>query len=139
MFYSLLSKVLSRTYPMATAGSINAYDFNRISSRFEMTFETGIRFQGLNTDIYFNIDTHYPSGVLLTVNGMDVVTSDSASDFKVECSRDADSNPNGFSTQPLSAPNSHLLIAYLGEEDKVSVSLTVRRCGLSGSCTCRRR
>jgi hypothetical protein len=123
---------------MATAGSINAYDFNRISSHFEMTFETGVGFQGLNTDIYFNIDTHYPAGVLLTLNGVEISSPDATTEFNVQCSRDGDSNPNGFSTQPMKASNSHLLIAYMGAEVKVAVSLSITRCGVSGACTCRR-
>jgi endoglycosylceramidase len=67
-------KILSRTYPQATAGKLISYRFNVESKRFEMSYAPFAKESfakkdkaGLTTDIYTNRQMSYPHGVKVTL------------------------------------------------------------------------
>jgi hypothetical protein len=125
---------------MSTAGSINGYEFNSITGDFSMGYTTGASMAGLTTDIYFNHDTHYQTGVLVSLNGAPMTSSTTAQDFSVVCSKDSASDPSAtmHHKSTPSEPHSHVLITYSGAEEAVGVDVTITRCKVSGECTCRR-
>ena len=66
-------RVLSRSYPQSTAGELNSFSFDSRTSKFEMNY-TPWRYsdvpEGTNmiSQIYFNQQVHYKSGVRLKVS-----------------------------------------------------------------------
>ena len=61
-------RVLSRTYPRATAGELNSFLFNSRTGVFTMNYTPVLNEYKLTTEIYFNRDTHYKNGVRFKVS-----------------------------------------------------------------------
>jgi len=61
-------RVLSRTYPRATAGELNSFLFNSRTGLFTMNYTPVVGQYKLTTEIYFNRETHYKDGVRFKVN-----------------------------------------------------------------------
>ena len=138
-------RVLSRSYPQATAGTLLGYKFHSQTGAFSMTYrpimeineEKGTNEDELTTIIYLNMPVHYPKGarVIVTTNGDAAVT--------VKCP----DNSNGTSSDGLlrliQIQDSK---AHSGNELNADIvtSVVVSRCGakdnllsdLSQDCTC---
>lgn len=128
--------VLSRTYPMATAGILNSYNFDTVTSRFQMNYNITESIKG-TTDIYFNHELHYPHGALVTINGAPVTSDDEVvHTLSVKCSIYGSGLNAGASS--VLQKTTHVLITPVGGSDVTSVDVQIQRCGLLGECTCRR-
>jgi Glycoside hydrolase family 5 C-terminal domain len=84
-------KVLSRTYATAINGMPSSMTFDRVTGRFELTYEVDQSTQPATVEIYVNSALHYPNGVLVhcslpssryqvNVNSVSVWVQDPAAD-----------------------------------------------------------
>lgn len=123
-------RILSRTYPMVTAGDLKSFEFHLETARFTMEYQTSSANNNNNavsdsvaaserdtTTIYVNRDVHYPHGV-----HVDTSVSSSDSSVSVTCSH----------TSGL------ISLKHTGADGDVSVKITA--CTLKddiSACNCR--
>ena len=70
-------RVLSRAYPQAVAGAVDAYHFDPILSKFTLTYAPSTTLPSRTTEIYVNRGLAYRLGahVSITENGSDVAAT----------------------------------------------------------------
>lgn len=125
--------VLSRTYPQATAGSLDNYSYHVESKRFNMQFSPYAAIDGLAADevttvIYTNQELAYPKGFHVKLSSSS--STDPTKVFNVECPSRIDTNIDAH----------HLrLVQTAAVVEGTSINVDIEPCSLLtiGSCTCK--
>lgn len=114
-------RLLSYTYPQATAGTIQSYAFDAATAAFSLVYTplasvAVSNVEAITTDIYFNQELHYHSGKV------SIVVSD-ASMFQITCNT------------PVA--NHITLLQVRDNVDQADVTVTVTRCRVGDeNCFC---
>jgi len=101
-------RVLSRTYPQVTAGTLGKFMFNSRNAHFDMSYVPFVDRKDLTTFVYMNKELHYPHGAKIDIDNNSVEMK--CSDLGVE-------------------------FVY-GGTDEVTVNINITPCGKDDNCTC---